>query len=152
MAYRTLLLQVHGPRRLQACPDECGHPQKEGSSPTWTNPRDSVTVTAPGRKSKKEEERNRLRPSCWMGGHCATQDLNNRVVVTQSQRAPRPTGAPAGPVPAPELPQAVSCRQIPLPEPRRERASGRVRGAAFPLFTLILGGTDVLFHMDSFPR
>lgn len=33
-----LLLQVHGHRVLQTCPDEHSHTWKEASSPTWTNP------------------------------------------------------------------------------------------------------------------
>lgn len=44
-AYLVLLFQVHGPRVLQACPEDGGHPRKEGSSATCTNPSDSVTVT-----------------------------------------------------------------------------------------------------------
>lgn len=43
MAYLVLLLQVHGPRALQACPEEGGHPRKEGSSATCTHPSDSVS-------------------------------------------------------------------------------------------------------------
>lgn len=51
-----LLLQVHGPKVLQTCPDEHNHTWKEASAPTWTNPSESVTVTASG--GKKKEERN----------------------------------------------------------------------------------------------
>lgn len=51
-AYRVRLLRVHGPRLLQACPEDGGHPQKEGSSETCANPRDSAVVTASGEKRR----------------------------------------------------------------------------------------------------
>ena len=72
-AYLGLLFQVHGPKVLQACPEEGGHPRKEGSSATCTNPSDSVTVTVTsGGKKKKEVP--------W-GCFCETQEdhLNSRA-------------------------------------------------------------------------
>lgn len=60
IAYHMLLLQVHGPRVLQACPGECGHPRKEGCSPTWTNPSDSVTVAASAGKRRKKSRQSRV--------------------------------------------------------------------------------------------
>lgn len=53
-AHQMLLLQVHGHRVLQTCPDEHSHTWKEASSPTWTNPGESATVTASREKKRKE--------------------------------------------------------------------------------------------------
>lgn len=50
-----LLLQVHGPRVLQTCPDEHSHTWKEASSPTWTSP---VSLSQSQHLGNKKEERN----------------------------------------------------------------------------------------------
>lgn len=92
MAYRTLLLQVHAPGVLQACPGECGHPRKEGSAPTCTNPGDSVTVTASVGGGGKEKEITSVQVA-GAGGYCETQhyQLHNKAV--DGEVVPLPTGA-----------------------------------------------------------
>lgn len=66
MTYQMLLLQVHGPRVLQACPDKCGHSRKQGSFQAWTNLSNDVTGICGERGSTSSESR------LWAGSTTAT--------------------------------------------------------------------------------